>query len=298
MLTKCGSALSPKYTQSKTRFPSTYTCVTFGLATSILSNMTKYHLILHKAHSRIYIQYFNLCQNFHNTIPSSHSYFKHVFHTRIRTFLKLTTHMAVASCSTSILPFRPSLAVTLMPQVHHSELFQYSVARFLRNLTTNRRLSAPACRKASTTTSYSSRRNNLSPVIVARIQSGKVAHKSVRYHHKSFSPTQQLPGNEDDGQSDYRRPASKASDRKQSLKHLNDDELRGNTVFLRCDFNVRLDESRKIVDDTRIRSSLPSIKHLIHAGSRVVLASHLGRPRTSRDEMYSLKPIAGINSFR
>jgi len=67
---------------------------------------------------------------------------------------------------------------------------------------------------------------------------------------------------------------------------------KGKRVFVRVDFNVPQDESLKITDDTRIRESLKTIQHLVGAGARVVLCSHLGRPKGKKNEKYSLKPVA------
>jgi phosphoglycerate kinase len=68
-------------------------------------------------------------------------------------------------------------------------------------------------------------------------------------------------------------------------------DLRGKRVLLRSDLNVPLDGSR-IVDDGRIRASLPTIRRLCQAGARVVVCAHLGRPKGSPDPRYSLAPVA------
>src|SRR5258708_1528371 len=72
---------------------------------------------------------------------------------------------------------------------------------------------------------------------------------------------------------------------------IKDLELRGKRVFLRVDFNVPLKEG-VVTDDTRIRETLPTLKLAIEKGGRLVLASHLGRPKGGPEPKYSLKPAA------
>lgn len=76
------------------------------------------------------------------------------------------------------------------------------------------------------------------------------------------------------------------------MKFLEEIEVKGKTVFLRVDFNVPLDENLNIRDDTRIRASLPTIKYLLEKGARLVIASHLGRPKGQFNPKMSLKPVA------
>ena len=74
-----------------------------------------------------------------------------------------------------------------------------------------------------------------------------------------------------------------------SIKELNFGP--GDTVFIRCDFNVPIDEFGNITDDRRIRAALPTIRYCMDEECKIVLASHLGRPK-GYDPKYSLKPVA------
>jgi len=75
------------------------------------------------------------------------------------------------------------------------------------------------------------------------------------------------------------------------LYHLRDLDLEGKQVFIRCDFNVPLDEFGNITDDRRIRSALSTIEYCLDNNASVVLASHFGRPKGKYDPKYSIKPV-------
>ena len=73
---------------------------------------------------------------------------------------------------------------------------------------------------------------------------------------------------------------------------IEDIDLHNKRVIVRVDFNVPLDDALQITDDTRIRSALPTINHAVDEGAKVILCSHLGRPKGKADPRFSLAPIA------
>jgi len=73
---------------------------------------------------------------------------------------------------------------------------------------------------------------------------------------------------------------------------IEDLPIKGKRVFIRVDFNVPLDNNMVITDDRRIRSAMPTINYAIDEGAKVILASHLGRPKGKVDPRYSLAPVA------
>ena len=75
-------------------------------------------------------------------------------------------------------------------------------------------------------------------------------------------------------------------------KTVKDIDLKDKKVFVRCDFNVPMDENKNITDNRRIVAALPTIKYLLEQNCKVILCSHLGRPKGEVKEEFSLKPVA------
>ncbi|WP_427338847.1 phosphoglycerate kinase [Caloranaerobacter sp. DY30410] len=73
---------------------------------------------------------------------------------------------------------------------------------------------------------------------------------------------------------------------------VEDLDVRGKKVLVRCDFNVPMNENGEITDDRRIRSAIPTIEYIINNGGKVILMSHLGRPKGEPNPKYSLEPVA------
>jgi len=75
-------------------------------------------------------------------------------------------------------------------------------------------------------------------------------------------------------------------------KTIRDIDLKGKRVLIRCDFNVPLDSNQNITDDTRIRAALPTLEYMVTHGAKVVVMSHLGRPKGKAAAEFSLAPVA------
>ena len=81
-----------------------------------------------------------------------------------------------------------------------------------------------------------------------------------------------------------------------SKKSITDVSIKNKTVFLRCDLNVPLDSELNIVDTKKIDESLKTINYLIENNSKIIICSHLGRPKSKNDTNFSLKPVANYLS--
>ena len=77
-----------------------------------------------------------------------------------------------------------------------------------------------------------------------------------------------------------------------SKKTIKDIDVKGKKVLVRCDFNVPQDENGNITDNRRIVSAIPTIEYLLNEGAKVILCSHLGRPKGEVKKEFSLAPVA------
>jgi len=101
------------------------------------------------------------------------------------------------------------------------------------------------------------------------------------------------------------RPASKAvaarvvkvEAKKKSIGDLAKADLEGKRVFVRCDLNVPMDKSKKITDDTRIRGAIPTIQYLVDNGAKVLVTSHLGRPKGVTEEFRLTPVVDGLKKY-
>ncbi len=75
-------------------------------------------------------------------------------------------------------------------------------------------------------------------------------------------------------------------------KTVKDIDIKNKKVIMRADFNVPLDDQKKVTDDARIAKTVPTIEYILSQGASLVLMSHLGRPKGKRDDAFSLKPVA------
>lgn len=76
------------------------------------------------------------------------------------------------------------------------------------------------------------------------------------------------------------------------MRTMEDCELQGKKVLLRVDFNLPQNEDGSIIDDNKMRAALPTIQYLMSQGAKIIIMSHLGRPKGKRNEKFSLKPMA------
>jgi phosphoglycerate kinase len=80
------------------------------------------------------------------------------------------------------------------------------------------------------------------------------------------------------------------------MKYIDQIEMKGKRVFLRVDFNVPMDKAGNVTSDKRVRASIPSINYALERGAKLIIASHLGRPKGKRVDEMSLRPVTKILS--
>jgi phosphoglycerate kinase len=80
------------------------------------------------------------------------------------------------------------------------------------------------------------------------------------------------------------------------MKYIDQIEMKGKRVFLRVDFNVPLDKEGNVTSDKRVRASIPTINYALEKGAKLIIASHLGRPKGKRVDEMSLKPVVKVLS--
>jgi len=80
------------------------------------------------------------------------------------------------------------------------------------------------------------------------------------------------------------------------MKYIDQMDMKGKRVFLRVDFNVPMDKEGNVTSDKRVRASIPTIKYALEQGAKLIIASHLGRPKGKRVEEMSLKPVVKVLS--
>jgi phosphoglycerate kinase len=76
------------------------------------------------------------------------------------------------------------------------------------------------------------------------------------------------------------------------MKTIKEIDITGKKVFVRVDFNVPLDEQQNITDDTRIQAVLPTLRYILDNNAKLIIASHLGRPKGKITPKMSLSPVA------
>uniref|UniRef100_A0A0E0JW27 Phosphoglycerate kinase n=4 Tax=Oryza TaxID=4527 RepID=A0A0E0JW27_ORYPU len=123
----------------------------------------------------------------------------------------------------------------------------------------------------------------VSRLITSQSKPSPSSSSSSRRRRFDLDPIRSDPREEEGGE-------EQAMATKRSVGTLGEADLRGKKVFVRADLNVPLDDAQKITDDTRIRASVPTVKFLLEKGAKVILASHLGRPKGVTPK-YSLKPL-------